>query len=676
MDRHRKKFKLYIPLGVVGLYFYGMFINSMRLGTQSTFGSEPVESIWVWNPIWNLLAIFTPWGLGITAVGALLICLITKKGYNRFSGYKFKRDPRGFDILPDGTHGTAEFMTKQEAKGVLEVGPLKELNGPVVGKIKAKAEDDDKYADYVAIPLARGFNGSQIIYGAPGTGKSWGHVRPYMMGAVKRRESMVCIDPKAELFESMAGYLEDSGYEVRAFNLLDMESSNAWNLMNDIEADPNLVQTIVEVIIKNTSNVSERQDFWEKAEANLLSALIYYVQSLTYPGTKTLLPLEQRSLGAIFRLLSDESFANLEDRFAELPKKHPAKAPYGVFKLANRQIWGNIAIGTAHRLSVFQNDLVDKITSYNEIDLELPGQKPCAYFLIISDQDTSMQFLSSLFISLLFSRLTSYARRHGERGRLPVPVNFILDEGCNVYLPDFKKIINTSRSRAINCLFYTQSVSQMADTYPKKEWEEIVGGADVQIFLGANDKMTVDYFSDKIGAATIRVNNNQMPLMPLFSPIYNSTRPYSQTRSNTQRMLMMPDELLRLDDRKCIVLCRGHKPLELYKISPKEFPDYEKLRGIKTADYIPDWRKAEQERAEKPPAPVEPVPPPASAPPPPRESHPPRTSTPPATVRPASVPFHEKKSARPTFTDGLDAGYMLVDDDSDDEIDSEYIGRS
>ncbi len=651
-----------------------MFINSVRLGTASTFGPEEVTSIWVVNPFLNLLAIFTPWGLGITAVGTLLICLITKKGYNRFSGYKFKRDPRGFDILPDATHGTAEFMTKKEAREVLEVGSIPELTGPVVGKIKDGPDDDDKYADYVAIPLNRGFNGSQIIYGAPGSGKSWGHVRPYMMGAVKRRESLVCIDPKAELFESMAGYLEDSGYEVRAFNLLDMESSNAWNLMNDIAADPNLVQTIVEVIIKNTSNISERQDFWEKAEANLLSALIYYVQNLTYPGTKTLLPLEQRSLGAIFRLLSDESFSSLEERFAELPKKHPAKAPYGVFKLANRQIWGNIAIGTAHRLSVFQNDLVDKITSYNEIDLELPGQKPCAYFLIISDQDTSMQFLSSLFISLLFSRLTSYARRHGENGRLPVPVNFVLDEGCNVYLPDFKKIINTSRSRAINCLFYTQSVSQLADTYPQKEWEEIVGGADVQIFLGANDQMTVEYFSKKMGAATIRVNNNQMPLMPLFSPVYTSTRPYSQTRSNTQRMLMMPDELSRLDNRKCIVLCRGQKPLELYKINPTEFPDFEKLRGIKTAEYIPAWRQTEMEKAtarEKTPPPSEPVV--ESPPAPPQE--------PKAEPRP-SQPSPEP--ARPAFNGGIGAGYRLVDepdgqteeDEDDDEITSEYIGRS
>ena len=176
------------------------------------------------------------------------------------------------------------------------------------------------------------------------------------------------------------------------------------------------MQSIAEVIIKNTSNANERQDFWEKAELNLLMALMHYVASQTVPGTKDLLPIQQRSLGAIYRMLSNESFADLERRFEALPKGHPALPPYGIFKLANRQIWGNIAIGLGNRLSVFQNPLVDKITSYNEIDLTLPGKKPCAYFCCISAQDSSLEFLSSLFFSQLFTRLMDYGRRLGTMG--------------------------------------------------------------------------------------------------------------------------------------------------------------------------------------------------------------------------------------------------------------------
>ena len=177
---------------------------------------------------------------------------------------------------------------------------------------------------------------------------------------------------------------------ARSFNLLDMVNSDGWNVMADIETDKSLVQSMAEIIIRNTSNA-----------------------------------------GAIYKMLAGDSFADIEQAMADLPNSHPAKAPYGIFRLANRQIWGNIAIGLGNRLGVFQNSLVDKITKHDEIDLELPGKKPCAYFCIISDSDSSLEFLSSLFFSTLFVRLTNYARRHGENGRLPVKVNVCLDEFCN-----------------------------------------------------------------------------------------------------------------------------------------------------------------------------------------------------------------------------------------------------
>lgn len=126
-DRHKKKFPVYIPLGLTAWYFYGMFLNSLKLGTAVTFcppGETPPESIWVLNPFRNLLMLFTPFGLGVTAVIVLLICLITKKGYIWFSGYKYIHDPRGFDILPDATHGSSGFLTKKEMASFLEVGSV------------------------------------------------------------------------------------------------------------------------------------------------------------------------------------------------------------------------------------------------------------------------------------------------------------------------------------------------------------------------------------------------------------------------------------------------------------------------------------------------------------------------------------------------------------------------
>lgn len=621
-SRHKGRLAFYIPLALVGWYVYGMFLNSLDLGIRTTFpkNGEVVESILVWNPFLNWVTPFTPFGLGVTAVCGLLICLITKKGYTKFSGYKFVRDKRGFDILPDGTHGTSGFMDKKERALILDTGGVEELDGTILGKLKTDPDDDDKYAEYVTLKKNSGLTEHTMVYGATGAGKSRGFVKPFILQCARRKESLVLVDPKGELFESMSGFLIDQGYEVRLFNLLDMEHSDAWNCLSDTDDDPNLVQSIAEVIINNTSTSEDRQDFWSKAELNLLVALLHYVRNLRGTDGK-LLSIRQRSLGAVYRILSSESFQRLEEIFNALPKEHPAKAPYGIFKLANRQIWGNIAIGLGNRLAVFQNPLVDKITAHNEIDLTLPGQRPCAYFCAISDQDSSLEFLSSLFFSQLFSRLMNYARRSGINGRLPVTVNVCLEEFCNIgKLMDFKKVLSVCRSRGIFCQIIVQSISQLSDRYEKKEWEELIGNADIQICLGCNDQMTAQYISDKCGQVTIRVNNNQMPLMPLFSPVYTSTRPYSQTRSNTQRALMLPDEILRLDNRQCLVLLRGQKPMQLYKIIPDELPAFRQLRETAVREHTPIWRQQPEPETAKPTAP--PVAPSAVPPPPQAASEP------------------------------------------------------
>lgn len=209
-----KKIKAYLLLGGVGWYFYGMFINSIILGIAQTFpksGQEPIASIWVSNPIRNLLAIFTPAGIGVTLFAVLMTCLITKKGYNWFSGYHFKKDPRGFDILPDATHGTSGWMDRKAMESVLTIGKTAELKGVVLGKHKAHKDDGDKYAEYVAPAPDNHLNRHILVYGASGSGKSRGFVKPFILQAAKRRESMLIVDPKAELFEFSSAYLKKQG---------------------------------------------------------------------------------------------------------------------------------------------------------------------------------------------------------------------------------------------------------------------------------------------------------------------------------------------------------------------------------------------------------------------------------------------------------------------------------
>lgn len=594
--KHSADWRLYAVLGGMGWYFYGMIVNSVRLGIRQSFDVESdIASIWVVNPFRNLIAPFTLTGLGLTAALLVLACLLTRRGFNWLSGYHPVHDKRGFDILPDGTHGTSRFMKPEEMKAVLETGRLDDLTGTIYGKHRDDPLDDNRFSLYIASSSKSGLAGNMLVIGAPGTGKSWGFVRPMIFQCVKRRESMILTDPKAELYESTAGYLADMGYEVRVFNLLEMEHSDRWNCIGEADYDERLIPIIASTIINNTSSEKEAGDFWAKAELNLLTALLYYVQN-DKDVSGNVLPLSQRRLGRILSLLTDNGLATIDREIKLLPAGHPAKGPYGLFLQAKENIRGNIVIGLGNRLNVFQDKLVDALTADSTIDLTLPGHKPCAYFCILSAQDHTYAFLSSLFFTMIFSRLEQYARRETEDGKLPVPVNFVLDEFPSIgKLGDFKRSIAFTRGFRMNCIVIVQSIAQLADIYPRREWEEITACCDATICLGVNDTTSAQFVSEKCGVTTIRVTNNQQPQTPLFSPVANLSRPYSQTRSNTQRALMQPDEVLRLDNAKSIVMLRGQLPMLLYKVTPPEFADFKKLRTLSIAKYHGKTDEVEEE---------------------------------------------------------------------------------
>nr|WP_297283054.1 TraG/TraD/VirD4 family protein [uncultured Agathobaculum sp.] len=208
---------------------------------------------------------------------------------------------------------------------------------------------------------------------------------------------------------------------------------------------------------------------------------------------------------------------------------------------------------------------------------------------------------------MLFSRLEAYARRE-KGGKLPVPVNFLLDEFPSIgKLGDFKRSIAFTRSFGMQCQVLIQSVAQLADMYPRHEWEEIAACCDATICLGVNDPTSAKFISEKCGMTTIQVTNNQSPQTPLFSPLQNNIRPYSMTRSNTQRALMQPDEVLRLDNAQCIVLLRGQYPMLLYKITPEEFAAFDQLRPVSITDY--PAKPSEDDAEDTPPEPEPPQPP-------------------------------------------------------------------
>ena len=599
-EKVKQNYFYYGVCTIIILYLYGIVINIFRNASNNFYAGKNMKTLSL-NPFVCIGAVFTPEGLGVFVFVFIMYAIITGKWLHLITGVKITKDERNFYVSSEGTHGTSGWMTKAEQKKIL----LSDTADKLPTTILCKLTDNDNNG-YVGLKADSGLNKHILIYGATGAGKSRGFVKPYILKMVQlmksgqKPQSMILTDPKAELFEQYSEFLRNNGYVVKALNLLDMENSDGWNCIGETEGDVDMVQSVAEIIIRNTSEDGQKADFWDKAEGNLLIALILYVQSMRDPITNELLPLHERSLGTIYKILSTESAKSLDMKFQKLPLDHPARGPYGIFKQAASNLWGNVFIGLGSRMNVFQNKLVDKITKYHEIDLELPGKQPCAYFCIISAQDTAYEFLSSLFFSMLFKKLSDYARKHGdERGRLPVEVNFVMDEFCNIgKLLDFKKTISVVRGYGINCQIVVQSIAQLSDRYPIKEWEEIVGNCDTQLVLGCNDMMTSEYISKRCGNVTIQMTNSMAPQTPLFSPITREVTGYRETKSNNQRPLMYPEEILQMDNRECLILIRGQKPIKGLKIIPDELSAYKELKYTRVSEYIPEWHKLEEKKKE------------------------------------------------------------------------------
>ena len=509
----------------------------------------------------------------------LLTFLLMRMGYDR-NGEISDHD-RNLNYSTKGTYGTSGFMTPDEMMKVLELtGDVKKSKGTILGKLNGKA---------VCLPYQTRMNKNIAVYGASGSMKSRAFARNMIFQCVTRGqegnnasgESLIITDPKSELYESMSAYLENEGYVVKAFNLVNPENSDSWNCLGEINGQETMAQVFADVIIQNTGS-GKGDHFWYNAEMNLLKALVLYVDQ----G----FPPEARNIGQVYKLLTMSSEKELNSLFDLLPVSHPAKVPYCIYKQASDTVRSGVIIGLGARLQVFQNKLIRQITSYDEIDLTLPGKQKCAYFCITSDQDSTFDFLSSLFMTFIFIKLVRYADKYGEEGKLPVAVHILADELANTgAILELNKKISVIRSRnlSISCIF--QNLPQMQNRYPYNQWQEIIGNCDTQLFLGCTDEVTATFISNRSGDVTVGVSSEAKQLNSWRVSDY--TPEYRQTKSIGKRKLLTPDEILRLPLDTALVILRGQKVLKVEKYDYTLHPDAKKLTPRKASEHIPEWRK-------------------------------------------------------------------------------------
>lgn len=514
------------------------------------------------NPL--LAAVLVPLRASVPAwlvLNAFVFLLILYGWYSLYThspelmrGLFPKREP---EVLGDPTCGTSRWMTRDEAEKVFSFG-----HGPGIwlGSLDGEIVRHDNPR----------LNRNCIVFGPPQSGKTWSFILPNLLQSAVSGDSVIATDPKGEILKETISLFQKEGYVVRSFNLVDMNLSDRWNPIDEVrtELDAHL---LTEIIIVNTDAPTHRpggDKFWERSEHNLLNALVLYAVHE--------MRREERSLAGIYDFLTCGSFDELDSTFKSLPDDHPAKRPYNLFSMAEPKTRGNIITGLGTRLKVFQSRDVRNLTSKSEIDLELPGRRKCIYYCVIPDGDNPFRFLSSLFFSFLFLRLTRQGDRFG--GKNPVRINFIMDEFCTIgTIPNFKDMIATMRGRNISCMMVAQSLPQLENRYPNKVWQEIIGCCSLMLVWGAAEKETAEYISHLLGTATVEQLQYRKTI-GAWDHVHETTSPKG-------RPLMDPSEVRRLPPDEGIVLPTGYDPLRLKKLSYREHPLAGALEPVKK--YVP-----------------------------------------------------------------------------------------
>ena len=393
----------------------------------------------------------------------------------------------------------------------------------------------------------------QIVVGGSGSGKTRFFVKPNLMEA---NCSYVVCDPKGEMLRSIAPLLLEKGYVVKVFDLIDTKHSNCFNPFAYLHDDKDVMK-MVNNLIKNTTPKDAQQNdpFWERSEIALDTAIILYLIHEAPPEEQTL-DMVLYMLNCAGASEEDESYQSpLDLLFEALEDEEPdhvAVREYQIFKQAEGRTAKSILITAAVRLSAFILPEINRITSHDELELHLLGERKQAVFCVIPDNDSTFSFLVGMLYTCTFQSLY-YRADKLHQGGLPVPVRLMMDEFCNVALPDeFGKIQATMRSRNIMSTIILQNISALKALY-KNEWEGLLGNADTMLYLGGNEQSTHKYISEMLGKQTIKVQSS--------GQTKGRNGSISINYQTIGRELMTPDEVRAMDNRYALLFIRGEHPV-------------------------------------------------------------------------------------------------------------------
>ena len=416
-------------------------------------------------------------------------------------------------------------------------------------------------------------NKNVLVVGGSGSGKTRFWLKPNLLQC---HSSYVVTDPKSTILLECGNAMLKNGYKVRILNTINFKKSMHYNPFAYVHSEKDILKLVTTLMTNTKGEGSGGDPFWEKSERLLLTALIAY---LHYEA-----PVEEQNFATLLEMLNtmqvledDEEYQNPVDLlFEELAKKKPnsfAGRQYKLYKLAAGKTAKSILISCGARLAPFDIQELRDLTMYDELQLDTLGDKKTALFLIMSDTDSTFNFLISMVYTQLFNLLCDKADDvYG--GKLPIHVRCLIDECANIgQIPQLEKLVATIRSREISACLVLQARSQLKAIY-KDNADTIVGNMDSQIFLGGSEPTTLKDLSEMLGKETIDAFNT--------SDTRGNSPSYGTTFQKMGHELLSRDELAVLDGGKCILQLRGVRPFLSDKYDLTQHPNY-KL----TSDYDP-----------------------------------------------------------------------------------------
>ena len=416
-------------------------------------------------------------------------------------------------------------------------------------------------------------NKNVLVVGGSGSGKTRFWLKPNLLQC---HSSYVVTDPKGSIVVECGNALLKNGYKLKILNTINFKKSMHYNPFAYVHSEKDILKLVTTLMTNTKGEGSGGDPFWEKSERLLLTALIAY---LHYEA-----PVEEQNFATLLEMLNtmqvledDEEYQNPVDLlFEELAKKKPnsfAGRQYKLYKLAAGKTAKSILISCGARLAPFDIQELRDLTMYDELQLDTLGDKKTALFLIMSDTDSTFNFLISMVYTQLFNLLCDKADDvYG--GKLPIHVRCLIDECANIgQIPNLEKLVATIRSREISACLVLQAKSQLKAIY-KDNADTIVGNMDSQIFLGGSEPTTLKDLSEMLGKETIDAFNT--------SDTRGNSPSYGTTFQKMGHELLSRDELAVLDGGKCILQLRGVRPFLSDKYDLTQHPNYEL-----TSDYDP-----------------------------------------------------------------------------------------